>query len=215
MHILTRRQCHKVYHLLETWNLAITCTSRHAQCFGFRWLLRSGEHSSTSAFSTGRSLTSAESAQRTPFKILHAPERRRFSRPQLSGEQSAHSECFNTAKFIMGISGFSSSAPLPRSPCMFWQNGIPMARSSYLACPSSFPLPVPFHPRQPSSTPYFALSHGSYATWSILGFIFNHLIKRRHPAWWAKYKFSPSSSDLMIATSRAPVSTADLPSHWL
>jgi hypothetical protein len=28
--------------------------------------------------------------------------------------------------------------------------------------------------------------HYSYATWSIVGFIFNFLIKRRHPAWWGK-----------------------------
>jgi len=30
-------------------------------------------------------------------------------------------------------------------------------------------------------------ANSSYAAWSIVGFFFNYLIKRRSPAWWAKY----------------------------
>jgi OPT family oligopeptide transporter len=35
--------------------------------------------------------------------------------------------------------------------------------------------------------PPFFDSNYSYATWSIIGYVFNYLIKRRHAAWWAKY----------------------------
>ena len=33
----------------------------------------------------------------------------------------------------------------------------------------------------------------NYATWSIVGFIFNFVIKRRHPQWWAKYNYVTSA----------------------
>jgi hypothetical protein len=37
------------------------------------------------------------------------------------------------------------------------------------------------------------LTNDSYATWSIIGFIFNFVIKRRSPAWWAKYNYVTSA----------------------
>lgn len=40
----------------------------------------------------------------------------------------------------------------------------------------------------------FELNNFSYATWSIVGFIFNFFIKRRHSAWWAKYNYVTSAA---------------------
>lgn len=35
----------------------------------------------------------------------------------------------------------------------------------------------------------------SYATWFIVGTVFNFWIKRRNPAWWAKYNCTSQRSD--------------------
>ena len=45
-------------------------------------------------------------------------------------------------------------------------------------------------------------ANSSYATWSIVGFIFNFHIKRRHQAWWTKYNYVTSAAlDCGLAVS--------------
>ena len=49
---------------------------------------------------------------------------------------------------------------------------------------------------------YPSWANSSYATWSIVGFIFNFHIKRRYPAWWGKYNYVTSAAlDCGLAVS--------------
>ena len=90
-----------------------------------------------------------------------------------------------------------------QSPFTFWRNDIQVVHLNYSTRPFSFPRLGQFLPPQQSSiflTQIF--SKFSYATWSIVGFVFNYLIKRRHGTWWAKYKlFALLSSNGSYVTS--------------